>query len=72
MKKKVDSYENKMEEGALSCSDLNLPAGREKVKKGWTGLFYLPRSESPWKCDHVYETEDGYRHIGETTSISVA
>ena len=71
MKKRVDSHENKIEKTVLSCSGLNLSEGSERGKKGWAGLFYLPRSVSPWKCDHVFETEDGYRHIGDTTSISV-
>ena len=72
MKKRANSYQIENEKGAFSCSELNLPAEKAKSKRGWTGLFYLPRSESPWKCDHVFETEDGYRHIDETTSISVA
>jgi hypothetical protein len=72
MNKRVNSHKNKIEKAALSCLGFNLSEGRERGKKGWTGLFYLPRSVSPWKCDHVFETEDGYRHIGDTTSISVA
>ena len=55
-----------------TCSGLNLPEKKGKGKKGWKGLFYLPPSVYPLKCDHVFETEDGYRHIVDTVSIAVA
>jgi len=59
-------------EDRLTCSGLNLPKKKEEGKKRWEGLFYLPPSVCPLKCDHVFETEDGYRHIGDTTSYSTA
>ncbi len=62
--------ENDFAEATLTCSGLNLPKKKEEGKKGWKGLFYLPPSVYPLKCDHVFETEDGYRHIVDTMSIS--
>jgi hypothetical protein len=60
--------ENGFEEARLTCSGLTLP--KEQRKKGWKGLFYLPPSVHPWKCDHILETEDGFQHIAETTSVA--
>ncbi len=61
---------NSFEETQTTCSGLNLPKEKEEGKKRRIGLFYLPPSVHPWKCDHIFETEDGYRHIVDTTSIA--
>jgi len=62
--------ENGFAEVGSTCSGLNLPMEKAKGKKRRAGLFYLPPSVHPWKCDHIFETEDGFQHIIETTSIA--
>lgn len=66
----TDHRENSFGEAGSTCSGLNLPPEKERGKKRRAGLFYLPSSVHLWKCDHVFETEDGYRHIVDATSIA--
>ncbi len=56
----------------MSCPGSNVAVKKEKGGMLWTGLFYVPQSVHPWKCGHIFETRDGYRHIGDMTSISVS
>ncbi len=64
--------ENGFAEAGSTCSGLNLPMEKGEGKKRRPGLFYLPSSVHPWKCDHVFETEDGYQHIVDTMSIAAS
>ncbi len=67
---------NRREEGVQeanrTCSDLNLVMEKGKEKKRREGLFYLPSSVHSWRCDHIFETEDGYQHIVDTTTFGAA
>ena len=66
----TDHRENSFEVARPTCSGLNLPLEKEQGKKRRAGIFYLPSSVHPWKCDHVFETEDGYQHIVDMTSFA--
>ncbi len=55
-----------------TCSGLNLTMAKDEKKKRRTGLFFIPASAHSWKCDHIFETEDGYQHIDDTTSFGAA
>lgn len=66
----TNHHENGFAEVGSTCSGLNLPMEKEKGKKRRAGLFYLPPSVHPWRCDHIFETDDGYQHIVDTTSIA--
>ncbi len=64
--------ENGFRSAGRTCSGVNLAMEKEKGKKRRTGLFYIPSSVHSWKCDHIFETEDGYQHIDDTTSFGAA
>jgi len=64
--------ENGLQEAGRSCSGLSLTMEKDEGKKRRAGLFYLPSAVHPWRCDHVFETKDGYRHIVDTTSFGAA
>ncbi len=55
-----------------TCSGLNLTMEKDKGNKRRAGLFYLPSPVHSWKCDHIFETEEGYQHIVDTTSFGAA
>lgn len=67
-----DRRKNVFPKTGSTCSGLNLPMEKEKGKRRRTGLFYVPSSVHSWKCDHIFETEGGYRHIVDTTSFGAA
>ncbi len=62
--------ENGLQEAGRTCSGLSLTMDKDEGKKRRAGLFYLPPSVHAWKCDHIFETEKGYKHIVDTTSFS--
>ncbi len=55
-----------------TCSGLSLTMEKDERKKRRAGLFFIPASVHSWKCDHIFETEDGYQHIVDTTSFGAA
>ena len=57
---------------ADQCLAVELPAGRKREKRLKAGLFYIPQIMNPCKCDHLFETEEGYRHIVRTMAVGAA
>ncbi len=61
--------EDNSEKAGRTCSGVNLAMGKDEGKKRRAGLFFIPPSVHSWSCDHIFETEDGYQHIVDTTSF---
>ncbi len=68
----INRRKNDVQEAERTCSGLNLTMEKAEGKKRRTGLFFIPASIHSWKCDHIFETEDGHQHIVDTTSYGAA